>query len=250
MASDTPTPVHLVLGATGGVGSTLARRLKAEGATVVLAGRDPDRLAALGSELGAHTITLDARDPDAIQAAAKEAVAEAGRLDGIANCVGSLALLPAHRTSLDVWNDTLATNLTSAFGAVKAAATTMRKTGGSVVLVTSAAGRTGMANHEAIAAAKAGIAGLMRSAASTYAAYGIRVNAVAPGLTETPMTEAMLQAEATRKASTSMHALRRLGRAEDIAGAIAFLLDPSQSWITGQELGVDGGLATVRPRGG
>lgn len=250
MSSDQPTPAYLILGATGGVGSTLARHLVKQGASVALAGRDAERLEALGQELDAPTFTLDARDPEAVVETAKAVQTEAGQLGGIANCVGSLALLPAHRTSLDEWNDTLATNLTSAFGAVKAAATTMRKTGGSVVLVSSAAAHTGMANHEAIAAAKAGVTGLMRAAASTYATYGIRVNAVAPGMTETPLTAALLEADATRKASTALHPLGRLGRPEDIAGAIAFLLDPAQSWITGQELGVDGGLARVRPRGG
>ena len=90
----------------------------------------------------------------------------------------------------------------------------------------------------------------MRSAAASYGPYGIRVNAVAPGLVETPLTETVLRAEATRKASEGMHALRRLGQPDDIAAAIEWLLDPATSWVTGQELGVDGGLGTVRARGG
>jgi NAD(P)-dependent dehydrogenase (short-subunit alcohol dehydrogenase family) len=120
--------------------------------------------------------------------------------------------------------------------------------GGSIVLVSSAAARLGLANHEAIAAAKAGIIGLTLSSAATYAARGIRVNCVAPGLTRTPMTARLTQNEATLKASTAMHALGRIGEPDDVAGAIDWLLGPESSWITGQVLGVDGGLASVRPR--
>jgi NAD(P)-dependent dehydrogenase (short-subunit alcohol dehydrogenase family) len=120
--------------------------------------------------------------------------------------------------------------------------------GGSVVLVSSAAARLGLANHEAIAAAKAGVIGLTLSAAATYAARGLRVNAVAPGLVRTPLTARITGSEAALKASTALHALGRIGEPEDVASAIAWLLDPAQSWVTGQVLGVDGGLATLRSR--
>jgi NAD(P)-dependent dehydrogenase (short-subunit alcohol dehydrogenase family) len=120
--------------------------------------------------------------------------------------------------------------------------------GGSVVLVSSAAARLGLANHEAIAAAKAGVIGLTLSAAATYAPKGIRVNAVAPGLVRTPLTARVTGSEPALNASTSLHALGRIGEPDEVAGAIAWLLDPAQSWITGQVLGVDGGLATVRSR--
>ncbi|MGB1376148.1 MAG: SDR family NAD(P)-dependent oxidoreductase, partial [Rhodothermales bacterium] len=98
-------------------------------------------------------------------------------------------------------------------------------------------------------AAKAGIVGLMQSAAATYAQRGVRVNCVAPGLVETPMSERLTANEAARKASESMHALGRIGQPEDVAEAIDWLLDPSRSsWVTGQVIGVDGGLGTIRPR--
>ena len=106
----------------------------------------------------------------------------------------------------------------------------------------------GLANHEAIAAAKAGILGLTLSAAATYAGQNLRVNAVAPGLTETPLTAALTSNETSRKFSEAMHALGRLGKPEDVARAIMFLLDPANSWITGQVLEVDGGLSSVRPK--
>ena len=120
--------------------------------------------------------------------------------------------------------------------------------GGSVVLIASAAAMEGLANHEAIAAAKAGIIGLIRSAAATYAPNNLRFNAVAPGLTETPLTATLTGSDTARKFSESMHALGRLGTADDIARAIVFLLDPLNSWITGQVLAVDGGLSRVRPK--
>ncbi len=114
------------------------------------------------------------------------------------------------------------------------------------MLVSSAAARVGLANHEAIAAAKAGIEGLVRSAAATYGPAGLRVNAVAPGLTRTPLTERITSNDAAAEASRAMHVLGRLGEPQDVASAIAWLLDPDQSWVTGQVIGVDGGLGAVR----
>ena len=244
-----PSPgVVLVLGATGGIGQAVSRLLHERGARLLLAGRDGARLEELASELGATAEVVDARSPEDVLRVAKQAGETYGRLDGVTNCVGSLLLKPAHRTSEQEWDEVIATNLRSAFATVRAAATTMRAAGGSVVLVSSAAARLGMANHEAIAAAKAGIIGLTLSAAATYASQGIRCNAVAPGLVRTPLTAGLTHSEAQAKASEAMHPLGRLGTPEDVARAIVWLLDPQQSWLTGQVLGVDGGLATVRSR--
>jgi NAD(P)-dependent dehydrogenase (short-subunit alcohol dehydrogenase family) len=124
----------------------------------------------------------------------------------------------------------------------------LRAQGGSVVLVSTAATRVGLANHEAIAAAKGGIEGLVRAAAATYASAGIRINAIAPGLVKTPMTQRLWEDPQIAQASVQMHALGRLGEPGDIARAIAFLVDPANSWITGQVLGVDGGLGSIVPR--
>jgi len=240
----------LVIGAAGGIGSALVRQLVASGAQVFVAGRDAARLDALSAELGLPGATLDAADPDAVDALADRAAAELGGLDGLANCVGSLILKPAHLTSTADWQATLATNLSSAFGCVRAAGRLMKSQGGSVVLVSSAAARVGLANHEAIAAAKAGIIGLTLSAAATYARQGIRFNAVAPGLVRTPLTKGLVASELAEKASIGMHPLGRLGEPKEVAGAILWLLNPAQSWITGQVLGVDGGLANVKGRSG
>jgi NAD(P)-dependent dehydrogenase (short-subunit alcohol dehydrogenase family) len=190
--------------------------------------------------------TVEATDPDNIDACADAAAAALGGLDGITNCVGSILLKPAHLTSTADWQATIATNLTSAFGCVRAAGRLLKAEGGSVVLVSSAAARVGLANHEAIAAAKAGIMGLVLSAAATYARQKIRFNAVAPGLVRTPLAAGLVASELAEKASIGMHPLGRLGEPGDVARAIVWLLDPAQSWVTAQVIGVDGGLADVK----
>lgn len=240
----------LIVGAGGGIGSALARQIVAAGGRVFLAGRDAGKLETLGAELEMPSASVDAADPDAIDACADTAAATLGGLTGIANCVGSLLLKPAHLTSSAEWQATIATNLTSGFGCVRAAGRLMKADGGAVVLVSSAAARIGLANHEAIAAAKAGLEGLARSAAATYARQRIRFNVVAPGLVRTPLTQGLVANELAEKASLAMHPLGRLGEPGDVARAIAWLLDPAQSWITGQVLGVDGGLADVKARPG
>lgn len=239
---------YVVVGAYGGIGSALSRRLAKNGADLLLAGRDEVRLACLAAELGAQTFVLDAINPKQVEACLKHAVQLFGSVTGAANCVGSLLLKPAHLLSDEDWDSTIATNLKSAFAVVRAAALSMSQSGGSVVLVSTAAARIGLANHEAISASKAGIEGLALAAAASYAAKRIRVNCVAPGMTRTPLTAKLLQNETMAKASAGMHALGRIGEPEDVASAIAWLLDPAQSWVTGQVIGVDGGLSRIRTR--
>jgi NAD(P)-dependent dehydrogenase (short-subunit alcohol dehydrogenase family) len=192
--------------------------------------------------------TVDASDPEAVAAVTSAAQSELGSLDGIVNCVGSVFLKPAHLTSAQEWNETVTTNLTSAFAVVRAAGSVLRESGGSVVLMASAAARTGLPNHEAIAAAKGGVIGLALSAAATYAKANIRFNVVAPGLVKTGATARITESPAGSKTSLGMHPLGRFGEPEDIAAAIHWLLDPTQSWITGQVIGVDGGLADLKLR--
>ena len=240
--------VFVVLGAGGGIGSATARLLAKQGAHLLLAGRSPEPLQALAAQTGGIPYELDARNTGEVAEAVGDAADKFGHVDGIANCVGSLLLKPAHITTDDEWDETISTNLRSAFAAVKAGAKEMRSSGGSIVLVSSAAAQIGLANHEAIAA-KGGIIGLTRSAAASYSRAGIRVNAVAPGLVKTKLTERLTANAQAEQASLAMHALGRLGEPEDVAAAIVWLLDPQQSWVTGQVIGIDGGLGSVRPRG-
>lgn len=239
---------YVVLGAYGGIGSALTRRLAGAGHRLFLVGRDAGRLQALAEETGSAFAEADATRSEQVEAAIARAAAELGSIHGIANCFGSLLLKPAHLTSDEELETTLAVSLKSAFATVRAAARAM-KGGGSVVLISSAAARLGMANHEAIAAAKAGVQGLALSAAATYANRNLRFNCVAPGLTLTPLTERITGNEVVAKGSLGMHALGRFGQPQEVASAVAWLLDPEQSWVTGQVIGVDGGLASVRGRG-
>lgn len=225
----------LVIAASSGIGQATVSLLKQAGHTVWTTARDTSKIT--------PDAILDATDFQAVEAVFKQA----GDIDGVVNCSGSLFLKSAHITSKEQYQAVIDASLTTAFATVRAAGKFMNK-GGSVVLISSAAAMEGLANHEAIAAAKAGILGLTLSAAASYAGQNLRVNAVAPGLTETPLTAALTGNETSRRVSEAMHALGRLGKPEDIARAIVFLLDPANDWITGQVLAVDGGLSRVRPK--
>jgi NAD(P)-dependent dehydrogenase (short-subunit alcohol dehydrogenase family) len=202
----------------------------------------------LAGELDAMSCELDATGFEDVERCLEEAEHWGGSIGGVVNCVGSILLKPAHLTTKRELVDTLATNLHTAFATVRAAAGKMRKSGGSVVLMSSAAARIGLANHEAIAAAKAGVVGLALSAAATYAVRGIRVNVVAPGLVDTPMSERITSNEATLRASVALHPLGRIGTPDEVAATIEWLLSPDSSWITGQVIGVDGGLGSLKTR--
>ncbi len=243
---DNDRPTHIVLGATGGIGSELCRRLAEDGANPVLVARDQGRLKDLAAELDAPYHALDAADGDAVNDLFSDVKEEHGPIAGAANCVGSFLLKPAHMTSDGEFSEQISQNTITAFNVVRAAAKNMPD-GGSVVLLSSVAARVGLANHEAIAAAKAGVAGLAMAAAASYVSRGLRFNVVSPGLVQTAMTENVTRSETARQASLDLHPLGRLGEPGDIAGTIRFLLGPDAAWITGQTFGVDGGLSTLRP---
>ncbi|MBL9076552.1 MAG: SDR family oxidoreductase [Planctomycetes bacterium] len=234
-----------VLGATGATGTAVAHLLHDRGADLVLLARDADRLRALAEPLGARTAVLSSPTAGPVAAALREAAGGAP-LAGIAHCVGSLLLKPAHRTSEAEWQDVLDTNLSSAFGVTMAAAELLPQ-GGSVVFCSSVAATLGLANHEAIAAAKAGLIGLARAAAATHARRGIRFHCVAPALVASRMTESLLGRPGVAEAAAKQNPSGRVGRADDVARAIVFLLDPANNWLDGQVLGVDGGFGSLRP---
>ncbi len=244
-----PPRLILVFGASGGIGSALARRLSRDGLRLAVSGRDSQRLESISREVSAPAFPADATAADQVNEVFEKVEATLGPVSGVAHAVGSLLLKPAHLTSDDDWARTIATSLTSAFHVVRAAARALpRNGGGSVVLVSSVAASRGLANHEAIAAAKGGVESLVRSAAATYSRQGLRFNAVAPGLVRTPLTASITGNQAGLAFSTALHPLGRIGAPEEIADAIAWLLSPESSWITGQVLGVDGGMSTVQPR--
>jgi len=242
------TPVHVIVGASGGIGSALARALRPRGARLVLAARDAQRLHAVAGPLEAEAVPTDALVSSQVDELFARTIATHGRVDGVAVCVGSILLKPLHLTSDDEFRRTLDQNVLPAFHATRAAVRAMQETGGSIVLFASAASEVGLPNHEAISAAKSAVVGLARSTAATYAAKSIRVNVVAPGLVRTAMSARITQSASALSASTAMHPLGRIGEAEEVARVAAFLLDPENSWITGTVLGVDGGLAHLRAR--
>jgi NAD(P)-dependent dehydrogenase (short-subunit alcohol dehydrogenase family) len=246
MADSNGAPVYALIGATGGIGSEVARQLAEDGANLVLGARTESDVQELARETGGEAFPLDATEFGEVQDLVKHTKQTYGGFDGIVNFVGSILLKPAHLTSIDEYREQVSKNLDTAFNTVKAAARPMMRGGGSIVLMTSAVARTGLKNHEAIAAAKGGVTGLMRAAAATYAGRGVRVNAVAPGLVESRMSSDILSSEAGRKQSEQMHALGRVGQPTDVAPAVCWLLDPETDWVTGQVIGVDGGLGTVR----
>lgn len=231
-----------IIGAAGAIGSALARRLHQAGRPLLLIGRSEERLKPLAAELQSPWAAADATQLDALS----QALQSAGPLAAAVNCAGSILLKPAHLTTDQEWSDTLQANLTTAFNTVRAAARLLMSSGGSIVLCSTAAARLGLANHEAVAAAKAGVIGLTLSAAATYAPRNIRVNCVAPGLVDTPLAARITSNESALKASLAMHPLGRIGRPEQVASAIAWLLDAENDWVTGQVFGIDGGLATLR----
>jgi NAD(P)-dependent dehydrogenase (short-subunit alcohol dehydrogenase family) len=202
----------------------------------------------MASEVGARGYAVaDATNLEQVDRAFSEATSALGEVSGVAHCVGSILLKPAHLTSEAEFSGVIQQTLTSAFFVLRAAARTMTS-GGSVLFFSSAAGRIGLANHEAIAAAKAGIIGLTLSAAATYAPRHLRVNCIAPGLVQTQMSEKITSNQSAAAFSRSLHPLGRLGEPVDIAPLAALLLSDEGSWITGQVVGVDGGLSSVKTK--
>lgn len=238
--------VVAVIGATGGIGSALSRRLAAAQNPICLVGRDEARLASLAGELGGDFLSTDATDPAQVKACFEQMRQRHERCAAVVHCVGSILLKPAHTTSDEDWSTTLALNLSSAFYVLREAVGWMREGGGSIVLMSSVAARRGLPNHEAIAAAKAGIMGLTLSSAATYARHGIRVNCVAPGLVRTPLSRSLTSNEVIARKSAAMHPLGRIGEPDDIASMVAWLVHPEQSWVTGQVFSVDGGLSSIQ----
>jgi NAD(P)-dependent dehydrogenase (short-subunit alcohol dehydrogenase family) len=249
--SGTSVPAHLavVTGATGAIGAATATALVGRGWRVALLARDEARVAVLAAELGpaAQPFVADTTDAAAVDTAMRAVTERLGPPVGLVHAVGSTLLKPLHAISDDEFEDVLSVNLRSAFYVLRSFVRAVpRGTPASAVLFTTAATRIGLLNHEAIAAAKGGVSGLVTAAAATYAGRGIRVNAIAPGLVRSELTRRLVENEATLKASEAMHPLGRVGEAVDVAGLAAFLVSDEASWITGQVIAVDGGLSGVK----
>lgn len=239
-------PIALVTGARGGIGRALCAQLQSQGWQVAAVGRDTAALADVPAQL--H-LAADTTTPEGAATAIALCREQLGVPTRLAHCVGSTLIAPLHRSKPEQMREVLRVNLDSALYMLGAWVEALREPPqpGAAVFVSSVVAGIGVANHEAIAAAKGGIEALVRSAAASYAMQGLRVNAVAPGMTDTPMTAAMLKQPAMREAAGKQYPLGGVQTAEEVAGVMAWLLSDAAARLTGQVLPVDGGFTKIRP---
>ena len=232
----------LVTGASGGIGSAIARTLRAQGAQLVLAGRRRDVLDTLAAELGEGTRVAVAELTDAH--AVLELVEGTEPLDILVNNAGMTRDMLTLRLKDADWHAVIETNLTSVFRLTRAALKGMLKRRfGRVITITSIVGATGNPGQANYAAAKAGLVGMSKAVAAEVAARGITVNCVAPGFIDTAMTRALDDKQ--RAAIAERIPVARLGSGADVAAAVAYLASAEAAWVTGQTLHVNGGMAML-----
>lgn len=230
----------LVVGGTSGIGLALVHRLINQGAQVWVASRQKDESI---QNLAVNHIPVDITG-DSVKEAFK-ALPET--LNGLVYCPGTITLKPFQGLKEEQWQQDWDVNVMGAVRSIQAALKPLKKSGdASVVLYSTVAAQVGMPYHASIAAAKAGLEGLGKSLAAELVSQNIRVNMVAPSLTNSPLAEQLLSTEDKQEASKKRHPIGRYGETEDIAGITEFLLKPDASWITGQVFPVDGGISGVR----
>ncbi len=238
---------HIIIGPSG-IGGALARQLKAKGKQPFLIGRNQQAVAALATELSCEFAIADVLEAENLG----EAIGKAGAsIDGLAYCAGSIRLKPLGRLEDTEIISDFELNALGAFHAVKAALPALKasaQANASVVLFSTVAVQQGFPSHVSVAMAKGAVEGLTRSLAAELAPK-IRVNAVAPSLTKTPLAEFLTKNEQSAQGIAALHPLQRLGEADDVAALVAFLLGAESGWITGQVMAIDGGRSTLRSRG-
>lgn len=220
----------VIIGGNSGIGKATAELLQAAGATVFLY-----------SKSGNGTTPLDTSVDFGEMPNLPEVI------DGVVYAPGTINLKPFHRISIEDFKKEMEVNFFGAVRVLQACLKSLKKSSSpSVVLYSTVAVQTGMGFHAGIASAKGAIEGLTRSLAAEWAPSKIRVNAIAPSLTETPLASALLSTPEKKEASDKRHPLGRVGSASDIAASTLFLLSPQSSWMTGQILHVDGGMSTLK----
>jgi len=236
----------LVTGASGGIGSEIARALAAQGARLAISGSNAAKLDAFLATLGGDHVALpcDLSDPAAVDALVPQAVEKLGKVDILVNNAGVTRDNLAMRMKDDEWDSVIRVNLEAAFRLMRAAAKPMMKARfGRMISVTSIVGVTGNPGQANYAASKAGLIGMSKSMAQELASRGITVNCVAPGFITSPMTDALPDAQKT--ALTTKIPAGRLGEGADIGAAIVYLASREAGYVTGQTLHVNGGMAMI-----
>ncbi|CAH0293393.1 MULTISPECIES: SDR family NAD(P)-dependent oxidoreductase [unclassified Arthrobacter] len=243
---------YLVTGASSGIGLATTRALLAQGAKVAAVGL-PDRLLEDAKrQLSGAVIFLEAdvSESQQVDSAFAQAEAELGPLSGAFNSAGISSVAPIAETSDELWQRLVRVNLTGTFHFARAAARTLSANGGgSLVCTASELSLVGQAGYTAYTATKGGVLSMMRSLAAELAPAGVRVNALSPGTTDTPMLAAEFANEEERARDEASVPLGRFALAEEIAAAALWLLGPESSYVTGTNLVVDGGRTTTFPLG-
>ncbi len=236
----------LVTGASGGIGSAIARTLHANGAAVALSGTRVGRLEELTADLGerTHIVPADLSDADAIDALPTTAAEVLGSLDILINNAGLTRDNLAMRMKDDEWQAVLDVNLTAAFRLSRAVLRGMMKNRwGRIISVTSVVGTTGNPGQVNYAASKAGLTGMTKALAQEVASRGVTVNCVAPGFIETAMTDAL--SDAQKEAIMACIPAARLGSVDDVGACALFLASDEAAYVTGQTIHVNGGMAMI-----
>ena len=233
---------YLVFGATGAIGSSLASQLKESSHDVHLIARNEDEVKVIAKELGCSFTVADVLEENFMD----KVKADTSDFDvkGVAYCVGSIDLKPLKRVSESDLHNCMKLNLYSAIAAIQGFQEELKKNSGSIVLFSSVAAQQGFTNHTIIASAKAAIEGLTVTLAAELAP-NIRVNCIAPSLTNSKISQSMLKSPVVAEALAKAHPLKRLGEGQDSASLAKFLLSDESSWITGQIIGVDGGRSKL-----
>jgi len=236
----------LVTGASGGIGSAIARGLAAQGARLAVSGSNADKLEAFRASLGGDHVALpcDLSDGAAVDALVPQAVAALGKLDILVNNAGVTRDNLAMRMKDEEWDQVIRVNLEAAFRLIRAAAKPMMKARfGRVVSITSVVGQTGNPGQANYAASKAGLVGMSKALAQEMASRNITVNCVAPGFIRSAMTDIL--PEAQKAALTQRIPAGDLGTGDDIAAAVVYLASREAGYVTGQTIHVNGGMAMV-----
>lgn len=236
----------LVTGATGGIGGAIVRALHKQGATVAASGTRREILDALAADLGGrvHVLPCDLGDKEQVEALVPEAEKTMGRLDILVANAGITRDNLFVQLRDEDWDQVINVNLTATFRLTRAAVRgMMRRRFGRIVGITSVVGVTGNPGQVNYTASKAGMIGMMKSVAAEYARRNITANCVAPGFISTPMTDKLNDKQ--RDAILSRVPMGRLGTADDVAAAVAYLASDEAAYVTGQTLHVNGGMAMI-----